>query len=67
MPRHRRLLLLDAHAEQNALHDVELPVRPGRQVLGQVLAEQPLVEERLVFLVGERGLDDLVEELRSFL
>ena len=57
------LLAPDALAEEDALHHVELFVVPRLEEGGQVVAQEPVVHEGLVALVGEVGRDGLLEEV----
>jgi hypothetical protein len=47
----------------SALDHVQLHIRRRLEVLGEVRAEEEIVHEGLVLLVGEIRLDDFVEEL----
>ena len=62
MPCGIRRFVFEASCQQDALDDVEAGVGPGFEVFGEVEAEQILVHEGLVLLVGEVGRDDFVEE-----
>jgi hypothetical protein len=62
MPRGIRRFVFDALGQQDALDDVEAGVGPGFEVFGEIEAEEELVHEGLVLLVGEVGFDDLLEE-----
>jgi len=53
-----------APAQQHALDEVQLRERPRLKVAAQVVAEQPVVDERLVELVRQQRLHHRREELR---
>ena len=46
----------DAPRQQHALHRVQPTMTPRLHVTRHVMAEQPVIQERLVLLVGEVGL-----------
>ena len=64
MSRRELPLRIEALRQQDPFHDVQLPVRPGLDVAGQIIAHQPVVQVRLVLLVPQVRLDDLPEEVR---
>ncbi len=61
VPRRVRRLAAYPRREEDPLDDVETAVSPRAQELGQVVAEEVAVEERLRALVREVGLHDLLE------
>ena len=67
MARGQRVFVLQPLRQQDFLDDVELLVLPRQGVLDEIVLQQPVVNERLVLLVGEVWLDDRREELGVFL
>jgi hypothetical protein len=53
----------DATAQQDPLHWVEPPVRPGAAVFRQVLPQQVAVQEGFLPLVLQVGQDSAPEEI----
>ena len=57
-------LALEALGQQDALDGVQPAIRPGLQILAQVLLKQPAVQERFVLLVSQVRPDHSLEEGR---
>ncbi len=63
----RRALLRQAAGQQEALDGIEPMVAPRVEIAREIRLQQVVVEEGLVLLVRQIGLDDFFEERGVFL
>src|SRR6185436_2818803 len=62
VPRRRTAFARDALREQNTLENIQATIIPGLEIVREIILEQVMIHEGLVFFVTQIRLDDRSEE-----